>query len=262
VIDLHAHILPGLDDGPADMEESVALCRMAAADGIHTVAATPHMFDGLHDVSRGDVLGAVDGLRARLADDGIALEVLPGADTHVTRELPDLLRSGEALTLADGGRYILLELPPDVVPQGLDALLFSIRLLGVTAIITHPERNTAIQSDARALRGIVAAGHLVQVTAASITGFFGAEARRCAVDLLQSGLCHFVASDAHSCAHRPPVLSAARAEVRGLLGEEEAHALFEGRQRAVLAGERIETPAAAPSRAGGRKTGWLRRIWS
>jgi len=262
VIDLHAHILPGLDDGPENMEESVELCRIAAADGIRIVVATPHMFDGLHRVSRGDVLAGVNALRERLESEGIALEILPGADTHVTRELPDLIQRGEALTVADGGRYLLLELPHDVVPIGLDDLLFAIRLQGITAIVTHPERNRAIRPDAAVLRGIVDAGHLVQVTGASLTGFFGDEARRCAVDLLRSGLCHFVASDAHSISRRPPVLGAARAEVLELLGAEETRVIFEDRPKAVLAGDRIEAPIAAAPRTGGRKRGWLRRILS
>ena len=244
------------------MEESLELCRIAAADGISTVVATPHMFDGLHSVNRDDVLSAVGALRERLDFEGIALEILPGADTHVTHDLPELLRSGEALTIADGGRFLLLELPADVVPQGLDDLLFAIRLRGVTAIVSHPERNASIQSDINVVERIVEAGHLVQVTAASLTGFFGEAARRCAAKLLTAGFCHFVASDCHSITHRPPVLSSARREVEELVGAAEADAAFESRPRAVIAGERIEPRGDGPSPGEPRKPGWLRRIWS
>jgi protein-tyrosine phosphatase len=262
VIDLHAHILPGLDDGPEDWGESLAMCRIAEQDGIRTLVATSHMFNGLYHVARQEILTGIAQLKERLAGKGIALEILPGAEIHATTELPSLLKQGEALTLNNGGRYILLELPADVIPDGLDKVLFSIRTQGIVAIVAHPERNLEIQSNPKRLQRIVDAGHLAQLTGFSVTGHFGEEAYESAWHLLKSGLCHFVASDCHSLAGRPPVLSEAREAVQSALGAKKAQALFDENPQRVLSGEAIEALPEDWDAMQRGKRGWFRRLWT
>ncbi len=260
MIDLHAHILPGLDDGPKKMDDTLELCRIAVEDGIHTIVATPHMFNELYSNTREGVLKSVDELRKRLLREDIPLEILPGADTHITSDLPHLIAEGKILTVGDGGRYLLLELPSNLVPQGVEKLLFSLRLRGITAIITHPERNGEIQSNPETLESILKGGHLAQITASSFTGKFGEEAEKCAEILLNAGLCHVVASDCHS-GYRPPVLSEAREIVESLVGKKETRAIFYQNPRRILAGKDIGTTEPA-TLSMDKKGSWFRRIWS
>lgn len=266
MIDLHAHILPDLDDGPAVLEESIELCRMAEQDGIHTIAATPHTFHGLHHAKKDDILEKVVELRRELETAGIEIEIWPGAEVSLTADLLDRIEKGEVLTLADGGKYILLELPNNVLPQGIEDLLFSLRLMDLKAIISHPERNFAVRSDLKALSTIVEMGHLIQLTAASLTGQLGEETYLCATRLLDSGLCHIVASDCHSLNGRPPGLSEARDSVRALAGQEKATRIFEHNPGQILAGGDIESSrdeCVVPAQSSTKKlVNWIRRFRS
>ncbi len=241
MIDLHTHILPGLDDGPADMGEAVALCAEAARDGIETMVATPHMFDGVYDVARDDVLAGVKALQERLDGEGIPLEIMPGGETHITVDLPALLERGEALTLGDYGKYVLLELPHDVAPPGLEEFLLDLRLRGFRAVIAHAARNYSFQYRPERVETIVRAGHFVQITATILTGDLGRGPYDCAIKLLKEGLCHVVASDCHP-GFRPPGLSGARKRVEKLAGRELADRIFDWNPRAVLAGRNISYP--------------------
>ncbi len=242
MIDLHTHILPGLDDGPSDVEEALEMCRLAVADGVTTVVASPHMFNGMYDVARGDVLDGVSRLQGRLDAEGIPLRIVPGADVHAAPNLDTLVKEGYAMTIGDGGKYLMTELPQDVLPEGLSSLLFSIQLLGITPVISHPERNLEIQSDPMLLADLVEAGSLVQLTAASVTGGFGEPVRNCAHTLLEARLAHVVASDAHSPVRRRPGLSRAFAAVKELLSIEEAEDIFIHRPIRILAGEYVDFP--------------------
>jgi protein-tyrosine phosphatase len=259
VIDLHVHILPDLDDGPTDMGRALAMCRLAADDGTTTVVASPHMFNGMYDVARGDILKAVNCLREFLEIEEIDLEVLPGADVHAVPNLDTLVREGYAMTVGDRGKYMVTELPQDILPQGLLQLFFSIQLLGITPIISHPERNLEIQSNPMLLTEMVEAGTLVQLTAASITGEFGDAARKCAHALLEARLAHVVASDAHSCDRRLPGLSRAFAVAKELLPVEDAEEIFLHRPKKILSGEYIDLPEPVrPASAKKRRFSWRR----
>ena len=159
------------------------------------------------------------------------------------------------MTVADGGRYILLELPQDVLPGGLADLLFSVQLLGVTPIITHPERNLEVLQNPSALRSLVEAGNLIQITAASIEGKFGQGVQRCAAELLKRRLAHVVASDAHFHAKRAPGLSKARAMVSELLSGEDADEIFLKAPSMIVGGEQYEPPEIVDP---GRERKWWR----
>ena len=242
MIDIHLHILPGLDDGARDMDEAVRMCRMARDDGETVLVATPHMLDGLYDVTPEAAREGLAALRARLAEECVDIRLEVGGDVHVATDIPRLVQEGKALTVADKGSHIMLELPQHVVPTGLSDCLFGAQLAGITPIVSHPERNFAVQEDPDALLPLLEAGNLVQITARSLTGGFGREARECSLELVERGLAHVVASDAHSSTRRRPGLSRAREVVADLVGEEEAAAMFVERPCRIVEGGRVEPP--------------------
>ena len=202
MIDIHCHILPGLDDGASDLEVSLEMCRVAQADGIKIIVATPHCQNGLYQNNQGTILPVVDQLKKRLNTEGISLEILPGADIHLSPEIIPFLKDNPQLLL--GGRYFLLELPAQSIPHEIRDLIFKLQLAGYAPIITHPERNTVIQGRPSLLEEWVGSGVLVQVTAMSLTGAFGGLVEDCAWQLLRSGLIQVIATDAHSRRRRPP----------------------------------------------------------
>lgn len=253
MIDIHCHILPGLDDGPATIEKSLEMCRIAAADGISAIVATPHMLNGMYAVSAEQVLAGAATLNDALDAEGLALRILPGADVHVDKDLPRYLSEKKVLTLADKGKHLMVELPQDVLPAEIADLLFQIQLKGVTPIVSHPERNVEVQRKPEILCGLVERGALLQVTAGSLTGAFGSRAEECGLGLLRRGMAHLVATDAHNAGRRPPRLSEARAVVERELGPEEARAVFEERPARLLAGAYVEPPE--PLAAAGRVRG-------
>ena len=257
MIDLHVHILPGLDDGPRDMSDALEMCLQAVEDGTTTIVATPHMYNGVYDVRREDVLAGVEELRRCVSAAGIALTIVPGADIHIETDLCSHLRDGTIVTVGDTGKYVMLELPHDVMPQGLLAFLFSVQLAGVTPIISHPERNFEVQSDPDVLLPIVGAGNLLQVTAGSITGSFGERPEACAHHLIERRMAHLVASDAHSPKRRRPLLSPARAVVGEMTSAEEAEELFVQRPRKIIAGEYVEVPDVVDERRARKRRGWF-----
>lgn len=242
MVDLHAHILPGLDDGPTDMTEAVAMCRLAAEDGTTTMVATPHMLGGLYTVTREAVLRGVQRLRKRLGAEGVPLKVEPGADVHLEPDVCELLQRGRLVTVGDRGRYLMLELPQAVIPDRLSELRFSMQVAGLTPIISHPERNFEVQANPDVMRPFVESGTILQLTAASVVGDLGRRAERCAHQLLRARLAHVVASDAHSLRNRPPGLSRARAVVERVLSADEADEMFDRRPERILAGEYLDVP--------------------
>lgn len=258
MIDLHCHILPGLDDGPSSVEEALEMCRIAVEDGIRTIVATPHMLNGMFQVDRQAVLESVQGLSRNLRKEAIPLQILAGADVHLDQSVPACLARGELVTVADLGRHLLLELPQDIVPEGAAELLFQIQLKGVTPIITHPERNVAIQQNPSILHDLIRAGSLTQITAGSLTGDFGSRARRCSLRLLTSGTVHLVSTDAHNTGRRPPRLSEARKVVEEEAGREEAERVFQERPARILEGAHVEVPEPL---ADGDRSKKKRSLW-
>lgn len=258
MIDLHCHILPGLDDGPRTIDESVEMCRIAYADGVRTIVATPHFCPGRFEHPHEQIKEKIGELQAALRAARIVLDVLPGADVAITPELDGHLEKYAYLTINGAGRYFLAEFPHTAVPPHWEAFLYTFLRRGIVPIITHPERNGWFLSRPDALVPFVNAGGLVQITAMSIQGVGGEESRRCAVHLLKSGLAHVIATDAHSATERKPLLSEAVAIAGQLLGQEQARRMVVDTPRAILAG----SPIRADDRlipAVKRRT-WLQRI--
>jgi len=209
MIDLHCHILPNVDDGSQSLEESLEMAERAVEDGIQAMVATPHTLNGVNTNGVEEVLSGVAALQETLTANHLDLKLHPGADIHLCTDMVQRIRSREACTIDDAGKYILLELPSQMIPNGVKDEIFALKLNGITPIITHPERNTMVQHDPDILYELVQMGALAQVTAMSLTGDFGEFIGRISATLLRYRLVHIIASDAHSAKDRPPVLSGA-----------------------------------------------------
>jgi len=256
LIDLHCHILPGIDDGAADTAESIAMAQMAVADGIRGIVATPHTLNDAYCNPLQTVCDHVRRLKDVLAEARIDLALYCGSDAHLCMDLAERVRSGEVATINENGRYLLIEFPFQTIPEHAKEAVFQLRLAGLTPVITHPERQAVFQYAPERLKEWVDMGCLVQVTGMSITGGFGQDAMACAHRLLSLRLAHVIASDAHSAGARPPVLSAAVAAAAQILNsKQEAMAMVSERPRAILDGNPVEVPEM---RTPGRK--WW-RFW-
>lgn len=252
LIDLHCHILPFLDDGADSLEESLSMARTALSDGIDTVVATPHSLNGLYANPVTTVRACVASFREALRREDIRLRVHVGSDIHFSPPLVERIEKGEAATIGDNQKYILLELPSQIIPPNVKDEIFSLKIKGITPIITHPERHPVIQHDPDVLWDLVHAGALGQVTAMSVTGDFGELVKRCAEKLLSRRLVHVLSSDAHSSASRPPILSPAVERAAEILGSfDEAEGMVSRIPSAILSGEILDF--AEPRRARG---GW------
>lgn len=242
MIDLHAHILPGLDDGPPTWEESLEMARMAVDDGIRVMVATPHLFKGRVVDSRqlnhkDAILEKTDEFRERLTAAEISLEILPGCDLPLSVEALKLLDDGQALTINDGKRYLLLEIPDTSIPPAMEEICFRLQSKGITPIITHPERHLIIQEMPDKLRRLLDLGCLAQLTAGSLTGIFGRQVNKVARKLVKKGYIQLLATDAHDCRRRPPLLRQAVNELAGLVGADHARAMVTTIPEKIIRGE-------------------------
>lgn len=222
MVDLHCHILPGLDDGPSTMDESLAMAEAAIADGITRVVATPHASERyLFKFSH--VRQLRDELQAKV---GGRLEIATGCDFHLNPENLSALRKDAWQYCVNQRDYLLLEFNEISIPPAMDQTLHEIQLLGVRPIITHPERNSILRARPERLKNWVRRGCFGQVTGGSLTGVFGSAAQKTSLDWIREGLIHFVASDAHNTRGRPLRLQPAYDVVVDQFGQEKARALF------------------------------------
>jgi protein-tyrosine phosphatase len=254
VIDLHSHILPGIDDGARDLEQSVAIVRSMADDGVTVVAATPHVRDDWPDVTPDAVEAGVARVREAVAAAGVEIEVLPGGEVAIDA-LPRLTRDDlERLALGGTPGLLLLETPYYGWPLSFADLVGRLGADGFTVVIAHPERNADVQERPDLLEPLVRAGGVVQLTAASVDGRLGRRPAASSAVLLERGLAHLIASDAHAPEVRGAGMSAAAAAVGPDLG----WWLTVGVPRALLAGERLPQRPYVPSRRRSRGLrGWL-----
>jgi len=237
VIDLHCHILPGVDDGSRSLKESLVMAKTAVRDGIHTIVATAHTLNGVYVNPINKVVSWANALEKAFAKNGIELRLFAACEVHICPHIVEHINKGDAGTINRGGKYLLLELPSQSIPGGVKEEIFSLKLNGITPIIVHPERNALIRSDSNILYELIDMGALSQVTAMSVTGGFGVAVRQSAESLLRQRMCHVIASDAHSADARPPVLSEAVEEAAEILGSyEEAERMVTDVPAAILSG--------------------------
>jgi protein-tyrosine phosphatase len=207
VIDLHCHVLHGIDDGPPALEGSLAIARAAAAAGTRTLVATPHV-SWRYQNGADTIAELVKGLNLALAAAGIALDVRPGAEIAMTR-LPEIAPDELAELGYGGGRWLLIEPPFAAMASGLDLIVADLKRRGYRVVLAHPERCDALRRDPELLGSLVRSGVLTSITAGSLTGAFGETVRRFALALAGDGMVHNVASDAHDPVDRPPIIASA-----------------------------------------------------
>jgi protein-tyrosine phosphatase len=242
MIDIHAHILPGLDDGAKTWEQSLQMARLAVADGIKTMVATPHLFKtrsvDLKEINHKKIiLQHVDELRQKLLEEEIPLEIIPGCDFPLSFESLQLLENGQALTINDANRYLLLELPDTSLPPATEEICFQLLSKGITPILTHPERHMIIQQMPHKLKRLIDQGCLAQMTGNSLTGWFGRGVKKLARQLVKLGYIHLLATDTHNLKSRPPLLSPALIELTWLVGEKRARAMVHDIPEKIIQGE-------------------------
>lgn len=233
MIDLHSHILPGIDDGAADVAVSLEMARMFVADGVTDLACTPHILPGLYLNTGPQIRVAVQALQAEIDEAGIPLRLTTGADVHMVPDLVTGLRSGRLLSLADS-RYVLVEPPHHVPPQKFEDFFFNILVSGYVPILTHPERLTWVGSHYEAIQRMARSGVWMQITAGSLTGAFGKTAQNLAERMLKDGCVHILATDAHDTVRRKPSLSRGRDLAAKFVGSAEAENLVVTRPRGIL----------------------------
>lgn len=233
MIDLHCHILPGIDDGSKNLDMSLEMARMAVDDGVETIACTPHIYPGLYMNDTAGIRAARDALQRSLDDAGIPLKLTIGADVHLVPGLLDGLRAGSVPCLHDT-RYLLLEPAHHVAPPHFEESVFRLVAEGYVPVITHPERLTWVEDHYGTFEALVRQGCWMQITAGALTGVFGPRAKYWGERFLDDGLTHIIASDAHSSGRRSPVLSKARDIAERMLGREEAELLVRGRPQKIL----------------------------
>lgn len=221
MIDLHCHLLPGIDDGAPDLETSLEMARIAVADGITVTACTPHIMPGVYDNTGPDIKRRIAELQAEFDTRGIALKLVCGADTHIAPDMNQGLKDGRIPSLNDT-RYFLFEPPHHVPPPRLEYAVFDSMSAGYHPIITHPERLHWIDSHYESIVRLAKAGAWIQLTCGAITGNFGKRPTYWSERMMDEGLVHIIATDAHNLRNRKPVMSKARDMVAERLGEQAA----------------------------------------
>jgi protein-tyrosine phosphatase len=253
MVDIHCHILPGVDDGALDIGDALAIAAAAVSAGTTVMIATPH-FSEESKLNAAVCRERLAGLRRAIAEVGIGLDVRLGCEARFVPSVVARAAAGELPTLA-GSSYLLLEWPITLVNY-TDQILFDLRLKGIRPILAHVERYRFVQSDVDMLVPLVERGTLTQVTAGSLTGEYGPAARRAAEEIVERGLAHVIASDAHSVDSRPPDLRPAVECAARLIGREAALAMVVDVPRAIVENRAVE---ASPPRPRRRRPFWA--LW-
>ncbi|MFZ2170636.1 MAG: CpsB/CapC family capsule biosynthesis tyrosine phosphatase [Methylococcaceae bacterium] len=222
-IDIHSHILPKLDEGPSCLKESMKMLQIARGDGISGMVATPHVQDGVYNNSRESIEKAISELDA--INSGVHLYI--GAEVRISRCLAQRISNNE-LPLLNNNNYLLLELPPYLLPpiKELENIVKNLKTLKINPIFAHPERNVPILNDLSIMERLIGCGASFQVTAMSITNRLGRRIQKATFKMIQAGYVHAVASDAHDAEKRPPALSHAYKISTEKFGSDVAKKLF------------------------------------
>ncbi|WP_050615014.1 tyrosine-protein phosphatase [Bacillus testis] len=258
MIDIHSHILSGIDDGARHMDESILLAKMAINEGIHTIIATPHHKNGRYENPKDKILRKVEDLNTALKKEGIPLTVLPGQEVRIFGELIKDYFDDQIVSLNNQGKYIFVEFPADHIPQYAEHLFYDIQCEGLIPIIVHPERNQELIDNPYKLYNFVEKGNLTQITAGSIVGKFGKKAQKFSYQIIEHHLTHFIASDAHNTENRMFYMSDAQSFVQKEFGEKMLD-LFMYNAEQLVAGQSlyIEMPQKIQQKKLSRFFGWI-----
>ena len=257
MIDIHAHILPGIDDGPDDWEGSLDLLRMAREDGIEGAVCTSHVLDQLNSVIEEKLTSKFAELQERVREAGMQFDLWLGSEIHCFSRF-DV--SSPLATIDGNGKYMLIEFSMGEVPAQPMNLFNHLISQGVTPILAHPERNTVLMQKPDLARTFVQGGVLLQVNSGSLTGVFGKRSQSAAFRMVDQGIVHFVASDGHGTHSRPMKMGDALLAVTDEWGEVTARALFKDNPRRAIAGEPIFFPQLSSEIDSGKKKGMLSKL--
>ncbi|MBT2646888.1 tyrosine protein phosphatase [Bacillus sp. ISL-34] len=240
MIDIHCHILPGVDDGSADMKESLNMAKKAVEAGITHLYATPHHLNEKYVNVKSGIIDRVVRLNERLQQEDIPLTIHLGQEVRIHRNIFTSIEKEEILTLDDNGTYLLLELPSGSVPTYTQEVIYELQLRGITPIIVHPERNKELIENHKLLFELVQEGALTQLTSGSIIGLFGKNVKSFSKKIIEHNLTHFIATDAHNIGSRGFTLQQAYEKITKEYGiertfyfKENAEQLIKGQSPAV-----------------------------
>ena len=237
MIDLHCHLLPGIDDGPQTLDDALELAAIAVANGITHATVTPHVHPGRYENTAVSIVDVFERYRAELAARSVDLKLGMAGEVRISPEILVMVDQGliPFLGVWEGRRVMLLELPHSHVPPGADKLVQWLLDRDIQPMIAHPERNKDVMRNLDKITPFVELGCLFQLTAMSVAGRFGAPAEQRAVQLLEMGVVTIIASDAHNAKHRPPDLEPGRQAAAMILGEEESWKLVRQRPLEIAA---------------------------
>jgi protein-tyrosine phosphatase len=238
-VDIHCHLLPGIDDGATDWDESLAMARLAVDDGTTAIIATPHQLGSFRHNHAGHVRSLVAELQDRLSALDLPLIVLPGGDVRIEEDIVNRVATGEVLTLGDRGKHILMEQPHELLLP-LEPVLARLARYEIVGILSHPERNEGVLRRPDVLIPLVDAGCLMQITAGSLCGSFGPDCQQLAEWMLVEGLAHFVATDAHGVRSRRPLMRRAYERIVELTDAETADDLCRHNPKLVADGKLVQ----------------------
>jgi len=240
MIDIHSHILPGVDDGSKNMEETLGIVRQLYEVGFKTIIATPHVLEGRTYLSPTDILAATEQVRESVVGAGIPVDILPGAENYIFPDMAKWFLAGKLQTLGNAGKYLLLEFPMLETPHYVDQVFFDLQVAGVTPVLAHPERYRDLYDRPERLVDWANKGILFQLDLRSLSGRYGPQAKRQAEVMLQSDLIHFVGSDAHSVARSEAAYLEELESVKGIVGEERFREVVLGNPRSVINGKVVQ----------------------
>lgn len=240
MIDMHSHILPGLDDGSKNMEETLGMVRQLHEAGFKTLIATPHVLEGREFLSPTEILATTEQVRKRVAEAGIPVEILPGAENYIFPDLAKWARDGKLVTLGNTGKYILVELPMLEIPHYTDQVFFELQMLGITPVLAHPERNKGLSDEPERILDWAKKGILFQLNLRSLSGHYGPQARRLAEIMLNSDLIHVIGSDAHRVSRSELTYFEGLQSIRNIVSEERYRELTRLNSQTILEGNPLQ----------------------
>jgi len=258
MIDLHAHILPGIDDGAANMEEALAMVSMGWEAGIHTICATPHLMEVPSKEILDRFTNSFLALKERVSAHESSINLVLGSEVYFQPRMEKVL-AFPRLTLNGTGKYLLLEFPMQGIPAGAEKIVFDLVMRGVIPIVAHPERNFSVLRNEAILQPIVRMGALIQVNASSLEGQFGKQVKKTALSLLRKGLVQIIGSDAHNAADRSVALRGAVQIAAQTVGQDIAQLLVTDNPEKILAGEALQSSLPLPPEP--VRSGLLHKVW-
>lgn len=240
MIDIHSHILPGLDDGSKNMEETLGMVRQLHEAGFKTLIATPHVLEGRDFLSPTEILATTEQVRERVTEAGIPVEILAGAENYIFPDMAKWVRAGKLLTLGNRGKYILVELPMLEIPHYTEQVFFELQVLRLTPVLAHPERNKGLSAEPERILAWAKKGILFQLNLRSLNGHYGPQARQLAELMLHSDLIHVIGSDAHRVSGSELTYSEGLQSIKEIVGETRYQELTRLNPQTILEGNPLQ----------------------